>query len=83
MLNWVCSAISRPWSQVNERRSCSGSRSTAAVSAGHHRPATQLQMDTLQRAGCYRVFTETASRGRPDRATDLGVCSGCASAIAV
>src|SRR5215217_5548870 len=25
MVNWVCSAISRPWSQVRERRSCWGS----------------------------------------------------------
>jgi hypothetical protein len=39
MVNWMCSAISRPWSQVNERRSCSGSRSTAAVSAGRMRSA--------------------------------------------
>jgi hypothetical protein len=37
MVNWMCSAISRPWSQVSERRSCSGSRSTAAVNAGRMR----------------------------------------------
>jgi hypothetical protein len=28
-----------------------------------------LQVDALQRAGCYRVFTETASGARPDRPT--------------
>jgi hypothetical protein len=30
----------------------------------------QLQVDALQRAGCYRVFTETASGARSDRPTD-------------
>ena len=29
----------------------------------------QLQVDALQRAGCYRVFTETASGARSDRPT--------------
>jgi DNA invertase Pin-like site-specific DNA recombinase len=29
----------------------------------------QLQVDALQRAGCYRVFTETASGARADRPT--------------
>jgi DNA invertase Pin-like site-specific DNA recombinase len=28
-----------------------------------------LQVDALERAGCYRVFTETASGARPDRPT--------------
>ena len=33
----------------------------------HHRPTPQLQVDALQRAGWYRVFTETASGARADR----------------
>jgi hypothetical protein len=33
-VNLVCSAISLPWSQVSDRRSCSGNRVTAAASAG-------------------------------------------------
>jgi hypothetical protein len=33
-VNWVCSASSLPWSQVRERRSCSGSRRIAVVNAG-------------------------------------------------
>jgi DNA invertase Pin-like site-specific DNA recombinase len=33
----------------------------------HHRPAPQLQVDALERAGCYRVFTEAASGARSDR----------------
>jgi DNA invertase Pin-like site-specific DNA recombinase len=28
-----------------------------------------LQVDALERAGCYRVFTETASGARTDRPT--------------
>jgi DNA invertase Pin-like site-specific DNA recombinase len=30
---------------------------------------SQLQVDALKRAGCYWVFTETASGARPDRPT--------------
>jgi DNA invertase Pin-like site-specific DNA recombinase len=30
----------------------------------------QLQVDVLERAGCYRVFTETASGARSDRPTN-------------
>jgi DNA invertase Pin-like site-specific DNA recombinase len=39
----------------------------ARVSTTDQHP--QLQVDALQRAGCYRVFTETASGARPDRPT--------------
>jgi DNA invertase Pin-like site-specific DNA recombinase len=39
----------------------------ARVSTTDQRP--QLQVDALQRAGCYRVFTETASGARSDRPT--------------
>jgi DNA invertase Pin-like site-specific DNA recombinase len=39
----------------------------ARVSTTDQQP--QLQVDALQRAGCYRVFTETASGARTDRAT--------------
>jgi DNA invertase Pin-like site-specific DNA recombinase len=39
----------------------------ARVSTGDQHP--QLQVDALERAGCYRVFTETASGARADRAT--------------
>jgi hypothetical protein len=35
----------------------------------HHRPTAQLQVDALQRAGCHRVFVETASGARSDRPT--------------
>ena len=39
---------------------------------GHARVSTtdqqpHLQVDALERAGCYRVFTETASGARGDR----------------
>jgi DNA invertase Pin-like site-specific DNA recombinase len=37
----------------------------ARVSTTDQQP--QLQVDALQRAGCYRVFTETASGARADR----------------
>jgi DNA invertase Pin-like site-specific DNA recombinase len=37
----------------------------ARVSTTDQQP--QLQVDALQRAGCYRVFTETASGARSDR----------------
>jgi DNA invertase Pin-like site-specific DNA recombinase len=37
----------------------------ARVSTTDQHP--QLQVDALQRAGCYRVSTETASGARPDR----------------
>jgi DNA invertase Pin-like site-specific DNA recombinase len=37
----------------------------ARVSTTDQHP--QLQVDALQRAGCYRVFTETASGARADR----------------
>jgi hypothetical protein len=37
----------------------------ARVSTTDQQP--QLQVDALQRAGCYRVFTETASGTRSDR----------------
>jgi Resolvase, N terminal domain len=39
----------------------------ARVSATDQQP--QLQVDALERAGCYRVFTETASGARADRPT--------------
>jgi predicted site-specific integrase-resolvase len=39
----------------------------ARVSTTDQRP--QLQVDPLEHAGCYRVFTETASGARPDRPT--------------
>jgi Resolvase, N terminal domain/Zinc-binding dehydrogenase len=39
----------------------------ARVSTTDQQP--QLQVDALERAGCYRVFTETASGARPDRPT--------------
>jgi hypothetical protein len=37
----------------------------ARVSTTDQQP--QLQVDALEHAGCYRVFTETASGARPDR----------------
>jgi DNA invertase Pin-like site-specific DNA recombinase len=39
----------------------------ARVSTTDQQP--RLQVDALQRAGCYRVFTETASGTRSDRPT--------------
>jgi hypothetical protein len=39
----------------------------ARVSTTDQQP--HLQVDALERAGCYRVFTETASGARPDRPT--------------
>jgi DNA invertase Pin-like site-specific DNA recombinase len=39
----------------------------ARVSTTDQQP--HLQVDALQRAGCYRVFTETASGARADRPT--------------
>jgi DNA invertase Pin-like site-specific DNA recombinase len=39
----------------------------ARVSTTDQQP--HLQVDVLQRAGCYRVFTETASGARTDRPT--------------
>jgi len=39
----------------------------ARVSTTDQQP--KLQVDALERAGCYRVFTETASGARPDRPT--------------
>jgi DNA invertase Pin-like site-specific DNA recombinase len=39
----------------------------ARVSTTDQQP--QLQVDALERAGCYRVFTETASGARSDRPT--------------
>jgi DNA invertase Pin-like site-specific DNA recombinase len=39
----------------------------ARVSTTDQQP--QLQVDALTAAGCYRVFTETASGARPDRPT--------------
>jgi DNA invertase Pin-like site-specific DNA recombinase len=39
----------------------------ARVSTTDQQP--HLQVDALQRAGCYRVFTETASGARSDRPT--------------
>jgi DNA invertase Pin-like site-specific DNA recombinase len=39
----------------------------ARVSTTDQQP--QLQVDALQRAGCYRVFTETASGAHTDRPT--------------
>jgi hypothetical protein len=39
----------------------------ARVSTTDQQP--QLQIDALERAGCYRVFTETASGARADRPT--------------
>jgi DNA invertase Pin-like site-specific DNA recombinase len=40
---------------------------SARVSCSDQQP--QLQVDALQRAGCYRVFTETAGGARSDRPT--------------
>src|SRR5215210_6399963 len=40
---------------------------SARISTTDQQP--QLQVDGLERAGCYRVFTETASGARPDRPT--------------
>jgi Resolvase, N terminal domain len=40
----------------------------------------QLQIDALERVGCYRVFTETASGARTDRPTLAQVWTSCASA---
>jgi DNA invertase Pin-like site-specific DNA recombinase len=37
----------------------------ARVSTTDQQP--QLQVDALEHAGCYRVFTETATRALPDR----------------
>jgi DNA invertase Pin-like site-specific DNA recombinase len=39
----------------------------ARVSTTDQQP--HLQVDALERAGCYRVYTETASGARPDRPT--------------
>jgi DNA invertase Pin-like site-specific DNA recombinase len=39
----------------------------ARVSTTDQQP--RLQVDALDRAGCYRVFTETASGARSDRPT--------------
>ena len=39
----------------------------ARVSTTDQHP--QLQVDALTAAGCYRVFTETATGARPDRPT--------------
>jgi predicted site-specific integrase-resolvase len=39
----------------------------ARVSTTDQQP--QLQVDALERVGCYRVFTETASGARADRPT--------------
>jgi DNA invertase Pin-like site-specific DNA recombinase len=39
----------------------------ARVSTSDQQP--HLQVDALERAGCYRVFTETASGARSDRPT--------------
>jgi DNA invertase Pin-like site-specific DNA recombinase len=39
----------------------------ARVSTADQQP--QLQVDALERAGCYRVFTETASGAHPHRPT--------------
>jgi DNA invertase Pin-like site-specific DNA recombinase len=37
----------------------------ARVSTTDQQP--QLQVDALKRAGCWRIFTETASGAHPDR----------------
>jgi transposase len=52
----------------------------ACVSTTDQQP--QLQVDALQRAGCYRVFTETASGARADRPglESLGVIEAAALA---
>ena len=50
----------------------------ARVSTTDQQP--QLQVDALQRAGCYRVFVETASGARADRRTLEQLLDSCAPA---
>jgi hypothetical protein len=50
----------------------------ARVSTTDQQP--QLQVDALERAGCYRVFTETASGARADRPTLSSSWTSCAPA---
>jgi predicted site-specific integrase-resolvase len=57
-----------------ERSSTQGCKTVMAMGhlLGYARVSTtdqqpQLQVDALQRVGCYRVFTETASGARTDR----------------
>jgi hypothetical protein len=61
----------------NQRRTTNPAKGSATLPAWDTCLATpappttdqqpQLQVDALQRAGCYRVFTETASGARSDR----------------
>jgi hypothetical protein len=46
----------------------------ARVSTTDQQP--QLQVDALERTGCYRVFTETASGARADRRGAASLWSG-------
>jgi DNA invertase Pin-like site-specific DNA recombinase len=50
----------------------------ARVSTTDQHP--QLQVDALERAGCYRVFTETASGTRTDRPPSSRSWTSCAPA---
>jgi hypothetical protein len=46
------------------------------VSTGDQQP--HLQVDALERAGCYRVFTETASGAAADRPASTRSCTSSA-----
>jgi DNA invertase Pin-like site-specific DNA recombinase len=50
----------------------------ARVSTSDQQP--HLQVDALERAGCYRVFTETASGARSDRPSLEQLLTSCAPA---
>jgi DNA invertase Pin-like site-specific DNA recombinase len=66
--------VIKPHSQTEGRRVIRQDRRSTGIdhSSGYARVSTtdqqpQLQVDALERAGCYRVFTETASGARSDR----------------
>jgi Resolvase, N terminal domain len=50
----------------------------ARVSTSDQQP--QLEVDALERAGCFRVFVETASGARTDRPTLEHLLDSCAPA---